>query len=66
MIILQFITDFVCYHDLKHRSKDKRLGVLKIQIIGKVVLKILCYYFRDVLKISDFNFDNILLNDMLI
>ena len=34
--------------------------------MGKVVLKILCYYFRDVLKISDFDFDNILLDDMLI
>ena len=66
MSILQFITAFVCYHDLKHRSKDKRLGALKTETMGKVVLKILCYYFRDVLKISDFDFDNILLGDMLI
>ena len=64
IILLSII--MIYYHYAKHRSKQKNNGTLTIQKWRKNELKkvgiknSMCYYFHDIIKIEDFNFDILL------
>ena len=64
IILLSII--MIYYHYAKHRSKQKNNGTLTIQKWRKNELKKVgiknstCYYFHDIIKIEDFNFDILL------
>ena len=57
LIILLLIIIIICYHYAKKRCNIKW---------EKVRVKYLtCYYFNDIIKLEDFDFDNILVNQKL-
>ena len=66
--ILLFIIAVICYHYAKHRSKQKKCwhtGNIKVEKNNKLkaahIKNCTCYYFNDIIKIEDFDFNSILL-----
>ena len=59
----------ICYHYAKHASKPKKyLPINNIKMENNEFKKIdiknrTCYYFNDIIKIQDFDFNNILLDE---
>ena len=69
--ILLCIITIICFHSAKHRSKLKPCGHTKNMKmenneIKKVCVKNrMCYYFDDIIRFEDFDFDNILIDEKL-
>ena len=69
MAILLFIIVVICYHYAKHRIKQKKkcwhTGNIKVEKNNKLkeahIKNCTCYYFNDIIKIEDFDFNSILL-----
>ena len=68
-LILLFTIIIICYHYAKYRSKQKkycRTNNIKIENndLRKVsVENFTCYYFNDLIKFEDFDFDIIFLDE---
>ena len=69
VIILLFMIVIICYHYIKHRSKQNCIGALAIykqyndDLKTVCIKKHTCYYFDDIIKIKDFDFGNVLLDE---
>ena len=69
VIILLLIITTICYYYAKRRSKQKDIDSLTIQKWIIMNLKSVCiknrtcYYFDDLIKLEDFIFDNILIDE---
>ena len=65
IIILLFIIAIICYHSAKHISKRTNILLYqqyKIENNEVSTKNQTCYYFDDIIKLKDCNFDNILLD----
>ena len=70
VVILLFLITIICYHYTKHWSKLKKycsVDNIKWRIMNykELVLKILPYYFDDIIEIEDFDIDVTLLDEKL-
>ena len=59
--MLLFIIVIICYHYTKYRSKQYKMEKNKFKKVG--LKNCTCYYFDDITKIRDFDFNNILLDE---
>ena len=69
VIILLFTIDFIYYHYVKYRSKQKKkkthcrtyknIEVENNECKNVRIKNRMCYYFDDKIKCEDFDFDNI-------
>ena len=62
------IISIICYHYAKHRSKQKGIDVEQYKIENSKIKKVRienckCYYFEDIIKLGDFDIDNILIDE---
>ena len=68
VIILQLIITIICYHSTKNRSKQKIIDALTIWKENSEFKKIpiknpTCYYFDNIIKLEDFDVDNISIDE---
>ena len=68
-MLSKLIITIACYHYVRYRSKQKGINALtiwkwKLMNLKKFELKIVsCYYFDDIIKVEDIDFDNILIDE---
>ena len=70
--ILLCIITIICFHSAKHRSKlkqscghTKNMKMENNEIKKVCVKNRMCYYFDDIIRFEDFDFDNILIDEKL-
>ena len=70
--ILLCIITIICFHSAKHRSKlkqpcghTKNMKMENNELKKVCVKNRMCYYFDDIIKLGDFDLDNILINQKL-
>ena len=68
VIILLFIITIICYHYTKHKSKQIQWCTNNVKMENNKLKKVCiqnprCYYFYYIIKIEDFDFDNILFDE---